>query len=363
MAIIIYKNLVKNERVKISPSVFREPTDLNIEKYKKIIVFLGNQDINYFNENKKVLKFIKKLCSEEKNDETILLEEKNNDLKKSEALTKEIMNSDVNEISHSKSSQKIQITKSSSRKNKKSQVKSKKVEGEIESQLSQLFEAVEKGNLSEVDYIIKSGVDVNKLDESGETLLHKAAKYGYEDIVKYLIDHKADINKVDKEKATPLWLAALHGHENIVKYLVNEHADINKANKYGTTPLNTAAYNEHENIVKYLVEHSADIHKANKNGAPPLWNATLIGNQKTVEYLINKGADINKANKNGITPLKMATMVYNDLVKNKKVTMYEEITTNPTDINIKKYKELIDYLKSQGAEYRNVKNKKVKNSS
>ena len=67
------------------------------------------------------------------------------------------------------------------------------------------FEIVKKGNLKKVKQSVLEGVDINKVSQynGGETPLHIAAQNGHLSIVEFLIKSGADINKSRNCGKTP----------------------------------------------------------------------------------------------------------------------------------------------------------------
>ena len=159
----------------------------------------------------------------------------------------------------------------------------------------QLFEAIKKGNLSDVINAIKNGANINGQDKNGNTPLDKASQNGHFEIVRFLVENGADIHKRDV-----LYPAAYKGDENIVKYLVEHGADVSKSNA-----LYAAVSNDHENVVKYLIEHGADINKTDKFGWTPLLLAMTKGHGNIVKYLVEHGA--NKVTNNVQIPVDYLT--------------------------------------------------------
>lgn len=72
--------------------------------------------------------------------------------------------------------------------------------------------------------VITSESDINKEDNDGNTLLHKAAKEGNTEVVELLIEARADVRHTNKAGATPLGLAAGRGHTEVVKLLIEAGA-------------------------------------------------------------------------------------------------------------------------------------------
>ena len=112
--------------------------------------------------------------------------------------------------------------------------------------------------------------------------------------IKYLIKHGVDINKIIWNDGTPLFIACEKGNKIIIKYLVEHGAYIDKGKKNGETPLFNACKNGNEVVVKYLVEKGADINKKRKDGETPLFSACMNGNVVLIKYLVEQGAIVNK---------------------------------------------------------------------
>ncbi|XP_063904135.1 uncharacterized protein LOC135123427 [Zophobas morio] len=165
-----------------------------------------------------------------------------------------------------------------------------------------LLLACENGNLKIVEYFVKSGVDVNRVNENGGTPLYIASLRGHQEVVEYLCTVGAEINRADNQGGTPLYAASFNGHENVVEYLVTVGAEINRSDDYGATPLILACVKGHDKVVEYLTKTGAEVNRANNDGVSPLFAASFNGHGKVVEYLTTVGAEINSATNNGRTP-------------------------------------------------------------
>jgi ankyrin repeat protein len=65
----------------------------------------------------------------------------------------------------------------------------------------------EKDALEAIEICIENGVDVNAVNDKGETALHGAATSGRDEVVKYLVEKGAKLDVKDKEGRTPLDVA------------------------------------------------------------------------------------------------------------------------------------------------------------
>ena len=76
--------------------------------------------------------------------------------------------------------------------------------------------------------------NINFVDDTGATALHKAASGGYNDIVQLLLSKGASIEVVDKYNNTPLHLAAWKGYTSTVELLLSKGASIEAMNNSTT---------------------------------------------------------------------------------------------------------------------------------
>jgi ankyrin repeat protein len=67
-------------------------------------------------------------------------------------------------------------------------------------------------------------VDVNGIDEHGNTPLIEAARFGHDDVVAALLIAKADVKTKNDEAKTALMLAAEGGHDEVVRLLTQAGA-------------------------------------------------------------------------------------------------------------------------------------------
>jgi ankyrin repeat protein len=154
------------------------------------------------------------------------------------------------------------------------------------------------------------GVDINRIDEYGNTSLIWACKKGHKKLVTFLVARDGiDLNKTDEEGETPLIWAAKKGHDDIVACLVGGAGiDINKTNKYASTAVMWAARNGHTRIVQILLgQHDIQINTKNNQGNTALINACEQGRTEIVRLLLDiKDIDVNEINNDQETALMCA---------------------------------------------------------
>jgi glycerophosphodiester phosphodiesterase len=114
-----------------------------------------------------------------------------------------------------------------------------------------------------VEMLVKSGVDINWKDSTGETALHVAARFGHHECAEVIIRgtdaQKADLEVGENSYAwTPLHVAAVDGHLSVAKLLVDAGAEVNRPDSDGWTAKEHAALRGHMSLAKLLEEHETE---------------------------------------------------------------------------------------------------------
>lgn len=84
----------------------------------------------------------------------------------------------------------------------------------------ELSQAVESGEVEEVERLLPRAADLNARNRHGTTMLMNAARGGHAQVVRLLLEHGADPNVTRNDKFTALALAAFFGHTETVKTLL-----------------------------------------------------------------------------------------------------------------------------------------------
>lgn len=99
-------------------------------------------------------------------------------------------------------------------------------------------------------------------EETGETLLHIAARQGSLDLAVVTLGHglppHAQLSKLSRDGQTALHVAVAGGHEAIVALILESHASPDQRSTSGETPLLVACRQGTESIVRRLIEAHAD---------------------------------------------------------------------------------------------------------
>lgn len=133
----------------------------------------------------------------------------------------------------------------------------------------QLREAIEEGHCAKTLLVLgQLGIDVNAVDEQGNSPLHFAAQSWSHDICKLLVGIGANVNLQNNEGHTPLYTAALVGAHNSMVYLLEQGAKIDTPDNEGKSPLHaiiTSAYTTDKRVALFL-KAGADVHQMDNAG-------------------------------------------------------------------------------------------------
>ncbi len=180
--------------------------------------------------------------------------------------------------------------------------------------LSYLMMAVDKRNLSLVKKILKNKdvININDIDDNGNTALIRAIKNNSVNIMRFLIESGANPYTEDDNGNTALILVIDKGRDMLeaflkCKYLGYSYIDINYVNnRDADTPLIRAVKSNITCLVEMLIEAGVGFYTKDKEGNSPLILAVKNNNLKIVELLLKEiqvSNDINDIDGDGCTAL------------------------------------------------------------
>ncbi|MGG2080996.1 ankyrin repeat domain-containing protein [Lysinibacillus pakistanensis] len=177
---------------------------------------------------------------------------------------------------------------------------------------SQLFQAVEKGELVALQNALDQKVNINAQDSKKRTALMIATYNQDVEAVKLLIDAGANVNIQDDLLNTPFLYAGAEGYLDILKLTIQAGADPTIVNRYGGTALIPAAEHGHVEVIEELLNDTTiNVNHVNHLGWTALMEAIILNNgnsiqQTVVQLLIDHGADVNIPDNDNVTPLQHA---------------------------------------------------------
>lgn len=210
---------------------------------------------------------------------------------------------------------------------------------------SQFRSACERGDIDALSRLIGSGLDVNAVDHSGQTLLMYAIENVEEgafctDVVRLLVAKGADVNRNDSSGRAPLVRALEKNNRPVAELLLENGADVTANTPYavplaflpfvlqkpdmaypvvrklenvnirdqlGNTPLSWAARLGWRDCAARLISKGADINNRSIYGKTPLMEASEKGHDGSAALLIRSGADVNAQTKKGWSALMWAS--------------------------------------------------------
>ena len=156
------------------------------------------------------------------------------------------------------------------------------------------FEAVARNDGPAINALLQRGFDVNSRDPKGQTGLFLALRAGAFNAAEALSNGPGlDVNALNEVGESALMMAALKGHVDWCKRLLDRGAQVNKS---GWTPLHYAATGASTDAVKLLLERGAVVDADSPNRSTPLMMAARYGSEASVDVLLARGADPRRVN-------------------------------------------------------------------
>ncbi len=204
-----------------------------------------------------------------------------------------------------------------------------------------LLNAAKEGGPEVVQLLLQKGADPNARnivkhagDWAGDTALMYAVQGDFVEAVRLLLAAGADVRAVNESGQTVLMKAArvdagndVQTHVVMLKLLLDRGVDVNARDKQGKTALMHAAYEwfteaggvfSHAEILRVLLEHGADVNARDRQGDTALMTAIKHsritpakgGNLEVVKILLENGAQVNLKNRKGQTAMTYAKELF-----------------------------------------------------
>jgi ankyrin repeat protein len=175
-----------------------------------------------------------------------------------------------------------------------------------------LHEAAAKGDVAEIEKLLKEGEKPNIQDAKSRTPLHVAAYMKQHAAAKALLAGGANPNALEIDRYDIVTIAAVANDVEMLKIALDGGASArNITSRYDGTALIAAAHIGHVEVVKMLIAAKAPLNHVNNLGWTALMESVVLGNgganhTATLRALVEAGADVNIPDRQGATPLQHA---------------------------------------------------------
>jgi len=175
-----------------------------------------------------------------------------------------------------------------------------------------MTKAINKNNFDMVillmEYGMNNKIDMNLTDINGYSPLSLAYKQNYLRMFKYLTEY-LNINRVDNTGQSILFTAVDENDIDTVEYLIHCGANINIRDKYYNSVIDYVIFNGNIKMLNLLLQNdNILLNKYNSEGETPLISLikskkfTSLQKEKIIINFINKGCNIDKPDKKDKLP-------------------------------------------------------------
>lgn len=173
-----------------------------------------------------------------------------------------------------------------------------------EKRKSLLHYAVLGSAMDVLQYLIDQDINVNLLDQHGESALFDCARKGKVKIAKLLISRFASVNIENRQGELPIHLAAQKGNLEMIKLLIESGSLLNKKTIEDKLPVHYAIQGGQTDIVSMILSMSKQSwFMKDTYGNTLLHHASKTSNVRLVEMLLNQNLDPNALNSQFETPI------------------------------------------------------------
>ena len=184
-----------------------------------------------------------------------------------------------------------------------------------------LHAAASGGWLPVVKFLLEKGADLNAVDHTNQTPLHRAVTAGEFTTANFLVDRVPAAQKVeyvtrpDYAGYSAVHLAVLSGNRKLVTaYLdlgIDPNLGANGASTYALLHLVPWIRKERQQVpmARLLLERGADINVRSKTRDTPMHYALNEGSTAFASFLLERGANLRLKNARGLEPMQSQTRI------------------------------------------------------
>ena len=207
-----------------------------------------------------------------------------------------------------------------------------------------LFMLSAKRKIDAIRILLRNNVKINIEDKFGRTVLDEAALRSDGIMIRFFLDNGFDINRKNSMGRTIFQDVALEGDYKIFQVLMNYRPDFNIKDSYGKTVLFDAVEGENINILKDVINNVDSLNILDENHQTALFKAVLKENIEIPKLLILNGINVNFLDKDG------QNVLFNTILQGSKnipiieLLMKKDINMNIVDNNNKNIMDELLYV-------------------
>ena len=197
-----------------------------------------------------------------------------------------------------------------------------------------LFGLAAKRRIESIKILIKNGIDINAEDNYGKTVLSEAVDKIDGMMIRFLLENGSSVNHINSSGRTVLHDAALEENEKVFQILMSQNPDLSITDHYGRTVLFDAVEGGNLAIIREIINNIEDINIVDNNGQTTLFHAVLKEDPTVAKFLISNGIDVNILDK------KRQTALFNAVVLgSQNLPIIELLLEKGAKLNVKDFAE------------------------
>jgi len=192
-----------------------------------------------------------------------------------------------------------------------------------------LFTLVAKKKLDAIRLLLRNGADINLEDTYGKTVLDEACERTDGIMVRFLLENGFDINRKNSAGRTILQDVALLSNLKMFQVLITYKPDFNIKDSYGKTVLFDAVEGGNLGIIKDVVNNLDTLNTLDENHQTALFKAVLKDDINIPMTLVLNGINVNFLDKDG------QNVLYNSILQGaKNIPLIELLIKKNINLNI-----------------------------
>lgn len=175
-----------------------------------------------------------------------------------------------------------------------------------------LHAAAQRGDMAEIEKLLRAPSGLNARDGHGRTPLHVATFAGQRDAIRALARAGADLNLLESDRYDAVTIASVANDEETLRVLLGLGASAKQiTSRYDGTALIAAAHLGHAGVVRQLIAAGAPLDHVNNLHWTAAIEAVVLGDGgprhlATLRALVEAGANVKLTDRQGQTPLDLA---------------------------------------------------------